>query len=214
MDPKIREAFARKRREAPEQTLEFFRAFEPSAVAPAMVSARERVERFDVRDGVYRIFHQSWKMYRLRDVALELIQTMLAPVGFQGSAAARDPDAIVAELRRWAFDESFVDLVAATARTRFTEERNEPTLWAEDARQLAAGFLVLREVALASLEAMGRMARGEGFLFHELALDPTDALFLETWAPLGTVLRSMRPEGFEDECRQMLLDKRAKAESV
>jgi hypothetical protein len=214
MDPKMREAFARKRREAPEKTLEFFRAFEPSAVGPALASAREVVDRARVRDSVYRIFHRSFKMYRLRDVALELVEAMLAPVGFRQSAEALAPETIVEALRRWSFDELFVDLVAAMARTRFTKERNEPTAWAEDARQLAAGLLVIREVSLASLEAMLRMTRGEGFLFHELALDPTDALFLETWAPLGLVLRHMRPEGVEEECRQLLLGKRPDTEDV
>ncbi|HEX7603708.1 MAG TPA: hypothetical protein VF316_18950 [Polyangiaceae bacterium] len=214
MDPKIREAFARQRREAPEQTLEFFRAFEPSAVGSALTSARELVAEGRVRHNVYRVLDGSYKMYRLGEAALELAATMLAPVGFRQGAADRDPNELVAELRRWGLNDVLVEVVAATTRALLAKKANEPTARAEDALQLGGGFFLVREVVLASLESMDRMARGEGFLFHEPELDGTDALFLETWAPLGLAIRSVRPEGFSDECRQLLLDKRAKAENV
>ncbi len=67
-------------------------------------------------------------------------------------------------------------------------ERNEEASWRQDMRLLA----------------------GEGFLWAEHStLDYTDALFLETWVPLGVAWRYAWADreavaGFERECREVL----------
>jgi hypothetical protein len=145
-------------------------------------------------------------MYYLRDDAVELARMMLTPLGWK-STGADDVASLVDAMRHWHLDEIFVDTFERTAATVWSQERNASEAWREDARQLVAGFVVVREVALSTLEAMDRMRRGEGFLFHPReALDPTDALFLEVWTGVGGGLRYwlFENEGLEAQCRAIL----------
>jgi hypothetical protein len=194
-----------RRRDAPARTLDFFRSLDLAAIEPALQEAQARRGLFDLRDHVYRIFHSSWKMYYLRDAATELAGLMLTPLGWTPGSEHDSGALLVAAMRRWHLDETFIDTFERTAATVWSKERSATDAWREDARQLVAGFVVVREVALATLEAMDRMRREEGFLFHPReALDPTDALFLEVWTGLGDGLRYLRDEGLEDQCRAIL----------
>jgi hypothetical protein len=191
-------ALIRRRRGAPKRTRAFFEAFDPRSVERAQREAAEALELHDLRDSVYRIFHVSFKMYRLRDAAVELAAAMFVPLG---TKVRPTKSAIVREMRRWHLDETFIEIFAGVASTDWSEERNAPLHWRADATLLAAGFTIVHEVALASLESMNRLRRRDGFLFHpEEPLDATDALFLEVWTGVGDGLRYMRPEGLEAEC--------------
>lgn len=154
-----------------------------------------------MRDEVYRIFHKSWKMYYLGGTATELCRLMLAPLGVKPGAT---PKALVASMRRWHLDPLFIEIFYRTASTEWSEARNAPEGWREDATNLTSGYTIVSEVAFTSLEAMARMRRREGFLFDEGFLDATDALFLEVWADVGQGLRYSRPEGLEDQVRALL----------
>jgi hypothetical protein len=187
-------------REAPKRTLAFFRALNLDAIVPALEEARAVGEG---RDEIYRIFHTSFKMYYLGGAAADLVRLMLVPVGVKADAYTWQQ--LARAMRRWHFDDLFVDVFERTASTVWSEERNPPALWREDATQLAAGFAIVREVALASLEAMDRMRRREGFLFEAGSLDSTDALFLEVWTGLGDGLRYVRPKGLDEQSRAMLV---------
>lgn len=90
---------------------------------------------------------------------------------------------------------------------QWSQERNAAEPWHEDTRTLMGGFFVVHETALASLEAMERMCRREGFLWEEGTYGYTDALFLEVWKPLGLALRYWRDEGCREECRAILAAK-------
>jgi hypothetical protein len=198
--PKMTAAKMRERRhETPKRTLAFFKALNLDAIVPALEEAMCE----SGRDEVYRSFHRSWKMYYLGSAATELAALMLVPLGVKREAK---PNALVASMRRWHLDELFVDIFARTTSAAWSEERNAPSSWREDTTQLTSGFMIVREVALASLEAMDRMRRREGFLFEDgTPLDETDALFLEFWTGLGDGLRYVRPKGLEEQCRAMLV---------
>jgi hypothetical protein len=196
----------RRRREAPGRVLEFFRALDLAAIGPVLQEAHERRRLLDIRDSVYRIFHSSWKMYYLREDAVELARMMFTPLGWKPTGAD-DVASLVDAMRQWRLDEIFVDNFERTTATVWSQERNATDAWREDARQLVAGFVVVREVALSTLEAMDRMRRGDGFLFHPReALDPTDALFLEVWTCVGSGLRYwlFENEGLEEQCRDIM----------
>lgn len=199
----------RTRRETPARTLAFFRALDFSRLDAALQMAHEPSAAVNLRDHVYRIFHSSWKMYHLRDAALEFAHAMLLPVG-ANIGTGRDPArTLAASMRRWHLDETLIDMFERTASTQWSKNRGAPDKWRQDARQLVAGFTVVREVALATLEAMDRMRKGDGFLFHPKApLDPTDALFLEVWTDVGFGLRYLlfENEDLEDKCRGILRD--------
>ena len=171
-------------------------------MARAQREAAQAIELLDLRDSVYRIFHTSFKMYDLRDAALELAAAMFVPLGMK---VPPTKSALVGEMRRWHLNETFVEIFAGVASTQWSEERNAPLLWRADAIQLAAGFTIVHEVVHASLEAMNRLRRRDGFLFHPKdLLDATDALFLEVWTSIGDGLRYMRSEGLEAACRSRL----------
>lgn len=187
-----------RRREAPKRTLAFFQALKLDAIVPALEEAQATC---DGRDEVYRIFHQSWKMYYLGGAAVELAALMLVPLG---AKCETKPKAVATAMRRWHLDGLFVDIFERTTSTVWSEKRNARRLWREDATQLTSGFMIVREVVLASLEAMDRMRRHEGFLFEEGPLDPTDALFLEVWTGVGDGLRYVRPAHLEERCRAVL----------
>jgi hypothetical protein len=180
------------------------------AIEAARERTREALARDDVRDGVYRIFHSSFKMYRLGTTAIDLAGAMFLPLGLAADAPAND---VLGTMRRFRLNELFVEIFRRTAATDWSPERNERKAWAEDARQLTSGFLIVRETVEASLEAMDRMCKGEGFLHHpRAALDPTDALFLEVWTDLGTSMRYRIGDSteLEDKCRELLRKRGAK----
>jgi hypothetical protein len=195
---------ATSKREVPKRALAFFNALDLDAIEPALKEA-QAVAEGGVRDEVYRVFHQSWKMYYLGSVATEFVQLMLIPLGVKRRAT---PEALLTSLRRWHLDVLFVEIFERTASTVWSEARNAPNSWREDAIRLTSGFMVVQEVALASLESMDRMRRQEGFLFEEDAFDPTDAIFLEVWTGVGLGLRYVRPEGLEERARAILEAKR------
>jgi hypothetical protein len=164
-------------------TEEFFRSIRPDRIAPALVE----IERLQSkrRDLAYRVLHSSHKMYHIRDVAFLALEAMFGVLG----AEAEDDRALLEQLRRWGVDDAVVRFVAELGQTAFSQDRNGPGSWHEDARVLMAGFAMAVEVAAASAEAVRRIIAREGFLWHAGPLDPTDALFLEAWVPLGRVLR-------------------------
>jgi len=196
---------SQRQREAGRRTLEFFETLDLAAVKPALNAAEQM---WAPRDSVYRIFHHSWKMYGLRADAIELVSLMLSPLGWNPAPDdVCEPSGLVAQLRRWNLHETFVETIERTTKTVSSKERNAIELWREDAQQLVAGAMLTHEVATATLVAMDRMTRGEGFLFQpQEALDSTDALFLEVWTGVGDGLRYWLSEnkGLEGKCRKIL----------
>jgi hypothetical protein len=194
------------RRHAPARVLEFFQSLDLSAIGPAFDDARERAGLLDLRDRVYRIFHTSWKMYSLGGATVELAASMFWPLGWR-STGGDDRASLVATARRWHLDGIFTDALERTMATVWSRKRNDAEAWRHDAWALVAGFVIVREVALATLEAMDRMRRGDGFLFHPREpLDSTDALFLEVWTGVGGGLRYwfFENEGLDQRCRDIL----------
>jgi hypothetical protein len=189
-----------------ELALDFFRRLDPAAIATSRADARRRTEPDRVRDLVYRVFHTSFKMYRAGELAAGLAAAMLAPLGWQPPDEGF-ADGVLAELRRWGLDAEFLRTFEETVATRWTRERNQPEPWHEDARRLLAGLLETREIALATLEAMDRAARGTGFLWEAGCLDPTDALLLEVWTPLGRVFRYPSVPEVYEQCRKLLVQR-------
>lgn len=193
-----------------EITHRFFSIVDPQAALRTQTELRERAQSEDQRDLVYRFLHQSFKMYRLSDRVREDLRVMLAIVGTK-IAIREDADAeILRALAAWGFAEPLVAVVGDTLATRWTADRNPAEPWRVDGRQLMAGYLLTREVVEATLAALVRMGRRQGFLWNaEDPLDPTDALFLEAWAPLGQDLRYRYRPGEADHtygsCRRALL---------
>lgn len=202
------------RAEASAKTLEFFRTFEAAAVRPALEEARRLTESERQRDRVYRIFHDSFKMYELGAMTLELGELMLRPLGFRVDAKGeRSPlEQVIAQLSHWRIDAVASTLLREAVETRWSRERNAPELWLADTRKLTAGYLVICEVALATLEAMARMIEGTGFLWTSGVLNSTDALFLEAWKPLGLALRYRNDDDLYAECRSILSGRRDDAQ--
>lgn len=197
-------AFQAAQAEARDKTLEFFRALDVATIPPALEEARRLTDR--QRDRVYRIFHESFKMYELGAMTRTLGELMLRPLGYcvdeNGDRSALEQ--VIAQMSHWRIDQVATALLREAAETRWSRERNAPGLWLADTRKLTAGYLVVCEVALATLEAMARMSEGTGFLWTSGVLDSTDALFLETWKPLGLALRHQNEDALYAECRAIL----------
>ncbi len=164
-----------------EAALAFCKSLTPERVE----RAREHLGDIDSpRDAVYRHFHHSFKQYgRLQTGILAGLQAMAALVSDDDG----DPLPVLgrAGVHAWLLDEA-----RAALELRWSQERNEPSTWRADMRQLASAWLQVVEVARASVEAAGGMIVGEGFLWAEhRILNETDALFLEVWEPLGIAFR-------------------------
>jgi len=146
--------------------------------------ASELIEAIEPpRDAVYRHFHQSFKQYgRLQTSIVKALQAMAALVS--------DESDLMAVLAQHGVHPWLLDEVSQALELRWSQERNEDSIWRADMRLLASAYLQVVEVATASVEASRRMVNREGFLWDEhRSLDDTDALFLEVWEPLGVAFR-------------------------
>ena len=189
-------------------TLDLLRAIDLPRVEASLAELRHRISDERRRDLVYRVFHNSHRMYHAATLAEVAVEAMLAPLGYE--PPTRDDDArthLTTALERWRLDHRFVRLVRELQSCTWSEERNGEEPWAADARLLLAGFFTVHEAAIATLEAMARMGRRRGFLWEDGSYDATDALFLEVWLPVGLALRYWHDDSLREECRAILAAK-------
>ncbi len=189
-------------------TIDFLRTLDPRRVETSLAELRHRIPPDRQRDLVYRVFHDSHKMYHAAALAEVAVEAMLTPFGYEPPSHGEDDLAhLVGALERWRVDPHFVRIVRELMTCTWSQERNAAESWHEDTRTLMSGFFVVHQAALASLEAMDRMCRREGFLWEDGPYGYTDALFLEVWLPVGLALRYWRDEPFREECRAILVAK-------
>jgi hypothetical protein len=205
--------------------LEFFQRLDFGKVDAALEKARAlAADPWVSIDSVYRILHHSFKMYpRFHDATYRYITYMLEPfyhhAHFVHKTKECDPenvafDQIIYELDYWYVDPILLSFIKTTKDVKFTLDRNEEKLWSADARNLTAAYFMAQSVCISTLEALQRMGKKEGFLYAEkpVALEHHDALFLETWEGLGSVLRyaAWRHEDsdVENEIKAILLTKK------
>lgn len=86
-------------------TLDFLRALDPRRVETSLAELRHRISGDRQRDLVYRVFHDSHKMYHSAALAEVAVEAMLEPLGYKPAARSEDDVAhLVGALERWGFD--------------------------------------------------------------------------------------------------------------
>lgn len=194
----------RQRRKAEEARLDeiglrFFKNIDCSKIDAARQNIGTIIEEKEfpyLRESVYRVFHQSYKMYYLREYGFRILAELFRPLGFEKpfvsnygfnqKGASEWVDGVLGEFRSWGFEAIMNQTVEDLYKTTFTMERNLPSKWYDDTRQLTSSFFMIQNVAIGSLNAMDRIKNKTFLLYEEpRGLDWDEALFMEAWESLS-----------------------------
>ena len=214
---------ARSNEQEQARCLEFFKRLDFSKVEAAYQKALDlSADPWTAVDGVYRVFHHSFKMYtRFNDATYRYLTYMLEPLYHHAHSIHKTKecdnaniafDQVIYELDYWYMHSFLMSFVKASKDAKFTLARNEKELWCADARDLTSTYFFARQICLSTLETMRAMGKKEGFLWLEkpVILSEDESLFLETWESVGSVLRYgawRNDPKLEDEIRAIISEK-------
>lgn len=136
----------------------------------------------------YRVFYNSFKMYRLRDQTFQIAQEMINLVQNTDKNYTTLEELMQDFERSW-FDKTLTIGLKKIIDTQFTLDKNESQRWAEDAFVLFSVYNLFFRALKFLVDFNEKLDKKTLFLFEDkrYAIDWVEAGAMEVWLPLRSL---------------------------